>query len=90
MNKSELIKAIADATETSQASVNELINALTDVITKAVANDNDVVLTGFGKFYRASRKATTGRNPQTGAEIQIPAAKLPKFKAGKKFKDEVK
>ena len=60
-----------------------------DNITSALQGGNEIRLVGFGTFSVAQRKATTGRNPQTGASIQIPASKQPKFKAGKALKDAV-
>jgi DNA-binding protein HU-beta len=89
MNKSELVAAVAEATAQSKTVTNEFVDAFLSTVSASIADGEDVVLVGFGTFYRASRKATTGRNPQTGEPLQIPAAKLPKFRAGKKFKEEV-
>lgn len=69
--------------------VQKIVEAFVESVQDTVATGVDVNLTGFGRFTRAERGARTGRNPQTGAEIQIPAAKVPSFKAGKSFKDKV-
>mgnify|MGYP000851190966 CR=1 FL=1 len=89
MSKAELIKKIATETGESHAKVRDLLNAFVNVVQDSVASGEDVALIGFGTFYRAHRKATKGRNPRNGQEIQIKAANLPKFRAGKQFKDVV-
>lgn len=89
MNKSELVEAIAaDAGLTKEAS-NRAVNSFIAAITHALKNGDQVVLPGFGSFSTANRSARTGRNPQTGQEIQINAKKLPKFKPGKTLKEAV-
>ena len=90
MKKTELVKAIADKTEFTQASVAEMLNAFTEIVVKSVKKGDPVQLVGFGTFESVKRKARTGVNPATGAKIKIPAAKVPKFKPGKAFKDAVK
>jgi DNA-binding protein HU-beta len=89
MNKQELIDAVADRTGDSKAATGEAINAVLDAITRAVTDSDAVQLVGFGSFSMGQRAARTGRNPSTGAEIRIAAAKTVKFKAGKAFKDAV-
>lgn len=89
MNKSELIDAIAAASDLSKASAGRALDAMTDTITKALAEDDQVVLVGFGTFSVKERSARTGRNPQTGEPIEIAAAKIPNFKPGKALKDAV-
>ena len=89
MNKTELVNAIAKKTGQTATSVNETISALESVITEAVAGGDKVQLPGFLTFDRAERAARTGRNPATGAEINIPAATVPRVKPGKTFKDAV-
>jgi len=89
MNKTELVNAIAKKTGQTATSVNETISALEAVITEAVAGGDKVQLPGFLTFDRAERAARTGRNPATGAEINIPAATVPRVKPGKSFKDAV-
>lgn len=89
MNKNELISAIAEETELSKKEVTSVINALTDIITETLKNDDKVQLVGFGTFETRKRAARTGRNPQTGKEIKIAASKVPAFKAGKVLKDAI-
>ncbi|MFM0350331.1 HU family DNA-binding protein [Paraburkholderia sp. RL17-347-BIC-D] len=89
MNKQELIDAVASATGASKASTGETIDAVLEAVSKAVAAGDTVQLIGFGSFSQGARAARTGRNPATGQEIQIAAAKTVKFTAGKAFKDAV-
>ncbi len=89
MNKSELIDAVADSADIPKASAGRVIDALIDTITASLKKDDPVVLVGFGTFTAKNRAARIGRNPQTGAAIQIKAAKVPSFKAGKALKDAV-
>ncbi len=90
MSKQDLVELIAKKTGLSKSAAGESLNVILDEIGKALAKGQDVVLTGFGKFSVSKRKARMGRNPQTGKEIKIPAAKVPKFKAGKALKDMVR
>jgi DNA-binding protein HU-beta len=89
MNKSELIDAVADRSSMSKSDVSSTLDAMVETITETVARGDKVSVTGFGTFERRERKARTGRNPQTGDEMQIKASKAPAFKAGKSFKDAV-
>ncbi len=89
MNKEELVKEIAKKTRMPQKQVAEVISLMIDSIEKTVAKGKRVTLVGFGTFESRKRAARTGRNPQTGAEIQIPAKTVPAFSAGKKFKEIV-
>ncbi len=89
MNKNDLISAVADTADLSKADAGKAVDSVLDQITGALKKGGEVRLVGFGTFSVAKRKATTGRNPQTGATIQIPASKQPKFKAGKALKDAV-
>lgn len=89
MNKSELIDAIAASADISKAAAGRALDAMTDSVTSALKGGDQVTLIGFGTFSVKDRAARTGRNPQTGAEIQIAAAKVPSFKAGKALKDAV-
>lgn len=89
MTKDELIDAVASST-CSKKEASECLEAILDNITKALTKGEEVKLTGFGTFSVSKRKARTGRNPRTGAKIQIPATKTPRFKAGKVLKDAVK
>ncbi|BAS67520.1 DNA-binding protein HU-beta [endosymbiont of Bathymodiolus septemdierum str. Myojin knoll] len=89
MNKSDLIDAIASATDLSKADAGRALNATTDAISGALSKGDSVAITGFGSFLVRDRAARTGRNPQTGATIQIKASKNPAFKAGKALKEAV-
>lgn len=89
MNKSELIDAIADSADISKAAAGRAVDAVVEAITNALKGGDQVTLIGFGTFSVKERAARTGRNPQTGAEIKIAAAKIPSFKAGKALKDAV-
>jgi DNA-binding protein HU-beta len=90
MNKAELVSAVADKSGQSAAAVGSVLAAFEEVVTGTVAGGGKVQLAGFLSFEQAHRAARTGRNPATGAEIQIPAATVPKVKVGKAFKDAVK
>lgn len=87
MNKTELIAAIAEKTELSKKDAEKAVKAFTDVVVEELKKGEKIQLVGFGTFEVSERAARTGRNPQTGAEMNIPASKSPKFKAGKAFKD---
>lgn len=89
MNKSELVDAIATSADISKAAAGRALDAVTESITQALKSDDQVALVGFGTFLVKDRAARTGRNPQTGEPIQIAAAKIPSFKAGKALKDAV-
>ena len=89
MNKEELVKEIAKKTKVSQKESAEVLTALIDTITKTVSKGKKVTLVGFGTFESRKRAARTGRNPQTGKALQIPAKTVPAFSAGKKFKETV-
>ncbi|MER2299169.1 MULTISPECIES: nucleoid-associated protein HU-beta [Pseudomonas] len=89
MNKSELIDAIAASADISKAAAGKALDAVIDSVTGALKDGDDVVLVGFGTFSVKERAARTGRNPQTGKAIEIAAAKVPGFKAGKGLKDAV-
>lgn len=90
MNKSDLVDKVAGATGESKAAVGAVIDSTLDAITAALSAGDKVTFTGFGTFERRFRQARTGRNPQTGAEVPIPAGHSPAFKAGKKLKDAVR
>jgi len=89
MNKSELIEAMADASEISKAAAGRALEGMIDAITSAMQNGETVSIVGFGTFVVRERAARAGRNPKTGETIQIAASKSPAFKAGKAFKDAV-
>lgn len=87
MNKTELVESVATQANLSKAQAAAAITAFTDTIGAALHKNDTVTLVGFGTFSVKQRAARTGRNPQTGAEIQIAATKVASFKAGKELKD---
>ena len=89
MNKSELIDAISNSADLSRSSAARALDAVIESVQVALANGDQVSLVGFGTFSVKHRAARSGRNPQTGAEIQIKASNVPSFKAGKALKDAV-
>ncbi|MFW1753703.1 DNA-binding protein HU [Acinetobacter wanghuae] len=89
MNKSELIDAIAANGGLSKADAGKALDATIASITEALKSGDTVTLVGFGTFGVKERAARTGRNPQTGATLEIKASKVPSFKAGKGLKDAV-
>ena len=89
MNKSELIQAVADAAAISKSTAGKAVDAVIDNIKKSLADNDPVTLIGFGTFSVRERAARTGRNPRTGERLEIKAAKVPIFKAGKALKDAV-
>ena len=89
MNKTELVAAIAKEAGLTKVDAEKALKAFTDTVSKELKKKGKVQLIGFGTFETAKRAARTGRNPQTGKDIKIPAAVVPKFKAGKALKDTV-
>ena len=89
MNKNELAAIVADKADISKDKANEVINSITDEITAALAREEGVSLIGFGSFSCRQRSARTGKNPQTGETINIPASQSVSFKAGKALKETV-
>jgi len=89
MNKNELIAAVADKTSISKGDATAAVEAVFEVVTNALREGDEVRVVGFGTFVVTQRKAGKGRNPQTGEEINIPASKAPKFRAGKQLKEAV-
>jgi DNA-binding protein HU-beta len=89
MNKSELIDAIAENSSLSKADSGRALDAVISSVTGALKDNDQVTIVGFGTFLVRQRAARVGRNPQTGAEIQIKAANVPAFKPGKALKDAV-
>ncbi|MBQ1597881.1 MAG: HU family DNA-binding protein [Lachnospiraceae bacterium] len=89
MNKTELVAAIADKADVSKKDAEATLKAFTQVVAEELTKGEKIQLVGFGTFEVSERAARTGRNPQTGAEMNIPASKAPKFKAGKALKDAV-
>jgi len=89
VNKSELIEAIAASADIPKAAAGRALDAMVESITGALKKGDQVALVGFGTFAVKERAARTGRNPRTGDPIEIAAAKIPNFKAGKALKDAV-
>ena len=89
VNKTELIDAIASAADLPKASAGRALDAVVESITDALTKGDQVALVGFGTFSVKHRSARSGRNPQTGATIEIKASNVPSFKAGKALKDSV-
>ncbi|MGV3346703.1 HU family DNA-binding protein [Enterobacteriaceae bacterium LUAb1] len=89
MNKSQLIDNIAASADISKAAAGRFLDAFTGTVSEALQADDDVALVGFGTFSVRERAARTGRNPQTGKEIAIPAGKVPVFRPGKILKESV-
>ena len=89
MNKAELIDAIADGSDLSKADAKKALDAFVNTLSTKLKSGDRISLVGFGSFSVSERSARTGRNPQTGAEIQIPAKKVVKFKAGSELSDSV-
>ena len=90
MNKGTLVDQISGKTGLTKKSVSDVLEGFMDAVTATVKKGDSVTLTGFGTFKASKRQARTGRNPQTGATIQIPARTVPVFRAGKGFKAMVK
>lgn len=89
MNKAELIDAVANGADISKADATRAVEAVINQITETLKSGDQVALVGFGTFAVKDRAARTGRNPRTGEPINIPASKVPGFKAGKALKDAV-
>lgn len=89
MNKSELIDAIAEGADISKAAASRALDSAIDTVSNALKGGDQVTIVGFGTFQVRDRAARTGRNPRTGEEIKIAAAKVPAFKPGKALKDAV-
>lgn len=87
MNKSELIDAIAASADISKAAAGRALDGAMEAIKKSLKKGDMVTLVGFGSFYSAKRAARAGRNPRTGEDIKIKAAKVPKFRPGKALRD---
>lgn len=90
MNKTQLVDSIAKQSELTKTNIEDVVNAALEIVKKTVKKGEDVTLVGFGTFTKSKRKARTGRNPQTGKEIKIPAMTVPRFRPGKEFKDSLR
>jgi DNA-binding protein HU-beta len=89
MNKTQFVSRLAEKTKLTKADADRALNGVIEIITEQLKGGDKVNLTGFGSFSVGERAPRTGRNPQTGQPIDIPAARVPKFKAGKILKDSV-
>ena len=89
VNKSDLIRAVSESSGLSRGDATKALDGMIDTISDAVQQGEKVSIAGFGTFERRERAARTGRNPQTGEELQVAASKAPAFKAAKAFKDAV-
>ena len=89
MNKAELVAAVAEKTGLSKKDSEKAVNAAFDAISETLVEGGKVQLVGFGSFETKTRNARVGRNPRTKEEIEIPASRIPTFKAGKALKDAV-
>jgi DNA-binding protein HU-beta len=90
MNKSQLVDLISERTKTTKSQSEIILDATLEVIRKAVSKGEEVKLVGFGTFSTLDRKSRLGRNPKTGETVKIPRAKVPRFRAGKDFKELLK
>jgi len=90
MNKADVTEEVANQTGLTKKTSRKAVDAVISAITDSLAREERVTLVGFGTFQVMERKARTGRNPQTGQSIQVPAKKVPKFKPGKGLKERVK
>lgn len=90
MNKTDLINAVAERSDLSKKDAAKAVDAVFDSVMDSLARGEKVQIIGFGNFEVRERSARKGRNPQTGEEIEIPASKVPAFKAGKALKEAVK
>jgi DNA-binding protein HU-beta len=90
MTKAELVASVGKEAKISKASAGKAVNAFTNTVMKALKKGDKLTLTGFGTFSVAKRRARTGRNPQSGKEIKIPATRVAKFKPGSVLKSAVK
>ncbi len=89
MNKGELVDAVAEKATVTKKQADAVLSAALEAIMEAVSDGDKVTLVGFGSFESRERKAREGRNPKTGAKMEIPATRVPAFSAGKLFKDRV-
>ena len=89
MHKMEFIERIAEKTDVPKGEAQRYFEAVEEVITSALKDDEEVQITGFGKFYVREQKAREGRNPQTGEKMKIPAQRVPAFSAGNTLKESI-
>lgn len=89
MNKGEFVEALADRLDVPRAQAERALGGVLEIISEQLVKGEKVAFTGFGSFEVSKRAARTGRNPQTGAPIKIPASRVPKFSAGQTLKSKV-
>jgi DNA-binding protein HU-beta len=89
MTKAELIEKVATKTKVSKADAGRVLSGFLESVTQSLSKGDSVTLVGFGTFSVGKRAARKGRNPQTGASLNIPATKVPRFKSGKDLKEAV-
>ena len=89
MHKTEFIERIAEKTDVPKGEAQRYFEAVEEVITSALKDDEEFQITGFGKFYVREQKAREGRNPQTGEKMKIPAQRVPAFSAGNTLKESI-
>lgn len=90
MNKAQLIEQLAQKTQLTKCQSENVLDAALEIIQKTVGKGEEVKLVGFGTFSRLARKTRNGRNPKTGQSVVIPGGKIPRFKPGKEFKEQVR
>ncbi len=90
MNKGDLVEAVFTKLGTTKRAAEDAVETVFESITKALSKGDEVAISGFGTFLAKKRQARTARNPRTGATVQVPAVKVPKFRAGKGLKEAVK
>lgn len=90
MNLAELVDVVSSRTAQTKTVSREVIKSLMEIVLEEVKRGGRVSIVGFGAFYQVPLKARVGRNPQTGEAVKIPAAKVPRFKAGKEFREAVR
>ena len=90
MNKAGLVEEVSDKTGLTKKETGNVIDAVVEAITNTLKKGKKITLVGFGTFQVRQRKAREGRNPQTGKKLEIPAKKVPKFKAGKNLREAVR
>jgi DNA-binding protein HU-beta len=89
MNKAQLINAVASSTGMTKKAVSDVLDAVLDEVMSSVRGGNNVTLTGFGTFRSVHQDASVKRNPKTGAPVNVPAKNVPRFRAGKQFRELV-
>ena len=90
MNKAELVEAVSDKAGITKKQAGSVIDAITDTVKETLSKGERITLVGFGTFHVMERKAREGRNPRTGKKLEIPAKKVPKFRAGKNLREAVR